>query len=475
MSSGKRFIHRLLKVTDLAVIVIAFMIAVGWALGGSEAARWFEVLQMRITVRNALFVAAYLGTWHFVLAAWGLYHSYRLAPARRELRRLAIAVTIAVFPLWPAGTMLNFQYATPTFIMAFACLSFALLALQRRLIRSMARSLRKNGLNTRNVVLVGEPPDLTRMGREFQKRSDLGYTLLDPIVLSADDRTDNSEQAFDTAADHLEALAASHGIDEVFVVLPFDGTDSVVRRLISYCEEQGIMVRVLTQIADLTWAHVVVDEFAGQPVLSIFSGPRDSSKLVVKRMVDLVGATCGIILTLPIMLIAAVAIKLDSDGPILFRQERVGLNQRRFITYKFRTMKTDADDAQKSLEHLNEADGPVFKIKNDPRITEIGEFLRRSSIDELPQLFNVLRGDMSLVGPRPLPVRDVEKMSTRWHKRRFAVKPGITCIWQATSREPKFDEWIRSDMEYIDSWSLSLDFKILLQTIPAVILRQGAV
>ena len=174
------------------------------------------------------------------------------------------------------------------------------------------------------------------------------------------------------------------------------------------------------------------------------------------------------------MFLVAFAIRLDSSGPIIFAQERVVYNRRRFPTYKFRTMVEGADRMQADLEHLNEASGPVFKIRRDPRITRIGTFLRKTSLDELPQLFNVLRGDMSLVGPRPLPVRDVERIDVRWHKRRFSVKPGITCLWQASGREPDFEEWIKADMEYIDGWSLGLDLKILLRTIPAVITRQGA-
>jgi lipopolysaccharide/colanic/teichoic acid biosynthesis glycosyltransferase len=187
-----------------------------------------------------------------------------------------------------------------------------------------------------------------------------------------------------------------------------------------------------------------------------------------------VGAAAGVLVLSPLLLAVATAIRLESRGPIVFAHERVGQNRRRFTTYKFRTMVHGADRVQNALEHLNEARGPVFKIKEDPRITRTGRWLRRMSIDELPQLLNVLNGDMSLVGPRPLPVRDVEKMDVRWHKRRFAVKPGITCLWQANSREPNFDEWIKSDMEYIDRWSLGLDMKILLQTIPAVLTGNGA-
>jgi lipopolysaccharide/colanic/teichoic acid biosynthesis glycosyltransferase len=159
---------------------------------------------------------------------------------------------------------------------------------------------------------------------------------------------------------------------------------------------------------------------------------------------------------------------------VFFAQERVGFNRRRFKLFKFRTMVPDAEARQAALEERNEASGPVFKIRNDPRITRVGAFLRRTSLDELPQFFNVLIGDMSLVGPRPLPLRDVERLDVRWHKRRFSVKPGITCLWQIGKRTPEFDDWIRSDMEYIDNWSLGLDLKILFKTIPAVLTSEAA-
>jgi lipopolysaccharide/colanic/teichoic acid biosynthesis glycosyltransferase len=200
----------------------------------------------------------------------------------------------------------------------------------------------------------------------------------------------------------------------------------------------------------------------------------DSFAMLIKRAIDVALASVGLILCSPLFIAVAIAIKLDSRGPVFFCQERVGLNRRRFTAYKFRTMVPDAHAQQESIEHLNEADGPVFKIRKDPRVTRVGAFLRQTSIDELPQLLNVFKDDMSLVGPRPLPVRDVKRMTLEWHERRFVVKPGITCLWQARSREPRFDDWIKADMEYIDQWSLSLDLKILLRTIPAVINRHGA-
>jgi lipopolysaccharide/colanic/teichoic acid biosynthesis glycosyltransferase len=176
-----------------------------------------------------------------------------------------------------------------------------------------------------------------------------------------------------------------------------------------------------------------------------------------------------------LFLVAALLIKRSSPGPVFFVQERVGLNKRRFRLYKFRTMVADAEEKLAELEGLNELSGPVFKIKNDPRITPIGRFLRKASVDELPQLFNVLIGDMSLVGPRALPVRDYNGFDRDWHRRRFSVRPGITCLWQINGRNTiPFDKWMELDLEYIDTWSLWLDLKILLKTIPAVIRGHGA-
>jgi lipopolysaccharide/colanic/teichoic acid biosynthesis glycosyltransferase len=177
----------------------------------------------------------------------------------------------------------------------------------------------------------------------------------------------------------------------------------------------------------------------------------------------------------PLFAVVAWFIRKDSPGPVFFTQERIGFNKRPFRLIKFRTMMDGADHQQAELEHLNEAAGPVFKIKSDPRVTRVGKFLRRFSIDELPQLVNVLKGNMSLVGPRPLPVRDFDRFNTQWHKRRLSVKPGMTCLWQVNGRSNvTFDHWVQMDLEYIDNWSLGLDMKILLKTIPAIMRGSGA-
>jgi exopolysaccharide biosynthesis polyprenyl glycosylphosphotransferase len=196
---------------------------------------------------------------------------------------------------------------------------------------------------------------------------------------------------------------------------------------------------------------------------------------MTKRVLDIVMSVALIFLLMPLLAAVALLIRLTSNGPVLFRQERLGLNKRRFQIYKFRTMVADAEERMADLEQYNEASGPVFKIKNDPRITPLGKILRRTSIDELPQLFNVLKGDMSMVGPRPLPVRDYEGFSEDWQRRRFSIQPGLTCLWQINGRSSiGFDDWMKLDIQYMDEWSLWLDVKILARTIPAVLKGSGA-
>ena len=273
----------------------------------------------------------------------------------------------------------------------------------------------------------------------------------------------------------LQALIDREPVDEVLIALPREKYSHLVESIVGLCEEQGIIVRVQTAMFNLKIARWQSDELDGRPFVTIQSGPSSRWNLIAKRLIDVCGSAVLLVGMAPILAIVALLIKLGSPGPVVFSQDRVGLNRRRFRLYKFRTMTDGADELQHRLEDLNEADGPVFKIRNDPRITRVGKFLRRFSIDELPQLFNVFKGDMSLVGPRPLPVRDVERINARWHKRRFSMKPGVTCLWQVNGRsDVSFDDWAVMDLEYIDKWSLALDLRILLQTVPTVLKGSGA-
>lgn len=275
--------------------------------------------------------------------------------------------------------------------------------------------------------------------------------------------------------EQLNSVIANQPVDEVLVALPIDKYGPLVETIVRQCEEQGIIVRVRTEMSHLQVARSYVDQLQGVPVMTVQSGPADSWQLIMKRAIDIVGSAALLLALAPLFAIVPLLIKFDSPGPILFAQERVGHNKRRFKVLKFRTMVVDAEQQLNMLEHLNEVEGPVFKIKKDPRITRVGAFLRRFSIDELPQLVNVLKGEMSLVGPRPLPIRDVERIDVRSHKRRFSIKPGITCLWQVNGRSNVgFNEWVRMDLDYIDKWSLGLDLLILIKTIPAVFKGPGA-
>jgi len=275
--------------------------------------------------------------------------------------------------------------------------------------------------------------------------------------------------------EQLNSVIANHPIDEVLVALPMDKYGSLVETIVHECEEQGIIVRVRTGMSRLQIARSSMDELEGVPVMTFQSGPPDSWQLIMKRGIDILGSVALLVALAPLFALVMLLIRLESQGSIFFAQERIGLNKRRFRMLKFRTMVDGADRLQHMLEGLNEADGPVFKIKKDPRITRVGKILRRFSIDEFPQLINVLLGDMSLVGPRPLPVRDVERIDIRWQKRRFSIKPGLTCLWQVSGRSDiGFNEWVRLDLDYIDRWSLGLDLLILLKTIPAVFKGPGA-
>lgn len=272
----------------------------------------------------------------------------------------------------------------------------------------------------------------------------------------------------------IPALAALEPVDEVFL-LPASGSIEEWRPLIEKCESMGITVHLRLTPFDRLISRLSIQRLGGADYLSFSTAPRSALGLAVKRILDCAAAGSMLALLSPLLLVVALLVKLTSRGPVVFRQERAGMSGRRFTLYKIRTMAEGAEKGLAALEGQNEMDGPVFKMKDDPRVTGLGRFLRRTSIDELPQLWNVLKGDMSLVGPRPLPVYEVEKFEP-WQRRRMAMRPGITCLWQVAGRNAvsSFADWMRLDLEYVDRWSLGLDLKILASTIPAVLLGRGA-
>lgn len=263
-------------------------------------------------------------------------------------------------------------------------------------------------------------------------------------------------------------------VDEVVIALSARTQYVEIERVITICERIGVQVRYSEDLFETVRARRQYGKDPHYPSV-VLTMVHDDYRKHLKRVIDLIGAGCGLLLLSPLLLVVGMLIKATSKGPVIFRQDRYGLNKRIFRIYKFRTMVINAEDAQAALEHMNQNSGPVFKIFSDPRVTKVGAFLRKTSIDELPQLINVLKGEMSLVGPRPLNKRDVGRFSEAWLMRRFSVKPGLTCLWQVSGRSNvSFDRWIKLDLQYIDHWSLLLDLRILARTLPVVLRGTGA-
>ncbi len=278
--------------------------------------------------------------------------------------------------------------------------------------------------------------------------------------------------------DDFKEILLKNVIDEVLFALPLKNIPNI-HEIILFTENIGIKVRILPdfQIQKIMYhpetAKITIDSFLGIPTMSLSSTPHRESALIIKSLIDYSTAGLGIVFLLPFFILTALLIKLESKGPIFFSQTRSGLNGRDFTLYKFRTMVADAESLKTALNAINEMDGPVFKMKHDPRVTKIGSLLRQTSLDELPQLFNVLKGEMSLVGPRP-PLPSEVREYRHWQRRKLSMKPGLTCIWQVSGRNnTSFEEWMRMDLEYIDNWSLILDIKLLLLTVREVLYRKG--
>ncbi len=270
----------------------------------------------------------------------------------------------------------------------------------------------------------------------------------------------------------LHELLRRQVIDEIIFAVDSESLAGL-EEIFLLCDEEGVRTRVAVDFFPHVNSDVYLDRLGAIPLLTFSATPHDEVRLMVKRVTDVILASAGLLAMLPLLLLVALVVGVTSPGPVLFRQQRCGLNGRRFMFYKFRSMVDNAEELKASLEHLNERT-TAFKIKNDPRLTPVGKFLRKFSIDEWPQLWNIIKGDMSLVGPRPAVPSEVEKYQ-RWQRRRLRMRPGLTCLWAVSGRDAvDFDTWMRMDMQYIDTWSLALDWKILIRTIPRVLSGQGA-
>jgi exopolysaccharide biosynthesis polyprenyl glycosylphosphotransferase len=325
----------------------------------------------------------------------------------------------------------------------------------------------------RHILIVGTGRKAREMGELVSRYSDWGLRILGYVGVDRAGSSVGTPDLLGSIAD-IPAIIENNVVDEIIFVgnepRDLEGLDDVL----AICKEQGVKTRVAADFFPVKVSHVSMEFLENVPIITFSATPDHAFALLVKRVIDVLGSTVALVVSSPLLLILAVLVKLTSKGPVIYRQVRCGLYGRKFVLYKFRSMCEGAEDVLWEIKHLNEMDGPVFKMRNDPRVTPVGRFLRKSSLDEWPQFWNVLKGDMSLVGPRaPLP--EEVKEYTRWQRRRLSVKPGITCLWQVSGRnEIDFQEWMKLDLQYIDTWSLFLDLKILLRTFPVVLLGKGS-
>lgn len=332
--------------------------------------------------------------------------------------------------------------------------------------REMHKQSVVSGRDGRNVLIVGADEVGRALARYFDENKYLGY-----VVKGFLDQNHHGDPRILGKVDALSRLALTEFIDEVFITIPSER--ELVSKMALEARRQHLTVNVVPEMFDGLGWWVPVRHIGGFPVMQLFREPIPGFGLFVKRVFDIAGAVVGLVLLSPVMALVTIIIRIDSPGPAIYRSYRVGWKGRKFACYKFRTMVMNADELKDTLRHRNERDGPFFKIANDPRLTRIGAFLRRYSLDELPQLLNVFKGDMSLVGPRPHPLDDYAQYLPE-HLRRLDVKPGITGLWQVYAREdPSFERNLSLDLEYIESWNLWLDTKILLKTLPAALAGSG--
>lgn len=475
-SYRRKFLLNALKAFDLLLAMTMLLLATYLALPDRSALSLAEFLSMRVKVGNFILFAVFLFMWHFSYASCGLYNSRRMLDCLADIRDLVKATIAGTALIGLTGMIFHVRMFSAKFIVLFWVIAATVSIASRLLMRIALRAARKQGRNLRNMVIVGTGPRASQFAGLIESKPELGYRILgfvDQPWAGLQDFVDGGYSICDF--DELEQLLRSNVVDEVVIALPIRTLHAQAAKVAAMCELQGIKIRVFSDLFDLTLASARADDVLGGLLISHYRGMDEGWRADAKRVFDVAISSFLLFLLSPLLLVVAVMIKLTSPGPVFFKQSRVGLSKRRFQMYKFRTMVANAEQQIRQLEHLNEASGPVFKLRNDPRITPLGKFLRKTSLDELPQLINVLRGEMSLVGPRPLPVRDYEGFNEDWQRRRFSVRPGLTCLWQIAGRSSiPFEKWMQLDLQYIDGWSFWLDLQILMRTIPAVIRGLGA-
>jgi exopolysaccharide biosynthesis polyprenyl glycosylphosphotransferase len=463
----KLLIH-FLRLFDQVVVIMSLGVF-GQALASAYSLR--EVVAVLLLLMGSMLVFN-----HFVR-----YDANRFSALADQLASLFKAVTLTVILLLAISGVFSFPRLRAIDVLSVWAAALASVFAIRLSIRELLKYLRRSGMTSRQLLIVGVNVQARRLAETFNRWPELGYRILGFVSEQPEslqpgvNKVGEGHYPVCGELSELQSILERRPVDEVLICLPVQQYFAEIGRVVRLGEQLGIVVRIIPdaqQEAPLL-RRMHLEFFEGQFVVTFF---RESLlyQLMIKRFVDVGLSLLLLIVLSPLVLAVALAIKMTSPGPVFFVQERVGMNRRRFKLYKFRSMSEDAEARKAALAQLNEMDGPVFKIRNDPRVTPLGRFIRKMSIDELPQLFNVLSGSMSLVGPRPPVPSEVEKYEWLF-QRRLSIKPGITCLWQVAGRnQVSFKEWMELDRQYVANWSLWLDLKILWRTIPVVLIGRGA-
>ena len=398
----------------------------------------------------------------FLLETQGFYER-SVSPSRLRLAWGAGKTALIFVLLVSFILILTKQDLSRTVIILFGPMSLLLLMLKEEGFRYYRSSKLGSAQWQKRFILVGTKADGQKLLDDLKKEKSEEITIVAQFDIN-DHSVEDLVEAMHRHSANGVLIAATH---------TYFGQ---IEKTIQVCEVEGVESWLLADFLNTQFSHAVLDEYRNRPILIFRRTPEDSWHHLAKSIMDAILSAIALLILAPFLGLVALMIKCLSPGPVFFRQQRSGLNGRPFTMYKFRSMVTNAEQRKQELEVFNEMTGPVFKITNDPRVTPLGRFLRKYSIDELPQFFNVLRGDMSLVGPRPLPVEETYRFSELAHRRRLSVKPGLTCLWQIQGRSNvlEFSDWVRLDLEYIDNWSIWLDLKILCLTLPVVLRASGA-
>lgn len=474
------FLKRMMIFADLLIVAISFILAY-FLRGNIYLFYKLDLFPSRV-VMGAIYpldkylwlLLIILPVWYGLLSSQGLYESFR---TKKLTNTVWIITKTGVLATLIIGTLIfifKLTYVSRVFMFLFSGISISLLSLEKVMLIQSFKHAHPGENNYKHLLVVGTGKRAEKFVQMVKQHREWGMKIVGII--------DDEPEKIGTEVSNIKVIGLLKDIshilhekivDEVVFIIPRSWLSRIEQSILS-CEKEGIKISVAVDLFNFKIGKLQATDLGGIPLMRLETIPGSPGQLFIKRGFDIIVSLAGLVLLAPVLLLTALAIKLSSRGPLFFKQERNGMNGRKFTFLKFRSMVIGAEKMQEELLSLNEMDGPVFKIRNDPRMTRIGKFLRKTSLDELPQLINVLKGDMSLVGPRP-PIPGEVTNYESWQRRRLSMRPGITCFWQISGRnEIDFVEWMKLDLEYIDNWSLGLDFKIFFKTLPVVLFGTGA-